>query len=54
MIGKQPMRQRDLFALVRGDVIATGAHGIFRHVETEVTAPMPTFASRHGLLRVFR
>ena len=29
-------------------------HGIFRHVESETTAPTPVFATKYGLLQVFR
>jgi hypothetical protein len=35
-------------------VSATLSHGIFRHVESETTAPMPAFANEYGLLQVFR
>lgn len=35
-------------------VSATLSHGIFRHAESETTAPMPAFANEYGLLQVFR
>ena len=35
-----------------GDGICQVSHGIFRHVESEATAPTPAFANKYGLLQV--